>query len=482
MPITAAFAVPHPPLIIPAVGRGGERKIARTVSAYERVADQVVAHMPEVVIVSSPHAPAYSDAFYVSSGAAESGSMARFGAPQERIQAMHDQNLAQEVARLAQQAGIPVAAGGPRDAEMDHGTFIPLWFVDRALERAGFGPGNYLLLRVGLSGLDLESHRAFGRVIAQAVSNLGRRAVFLASGDLAHALKPDGPYGFAPEAPEYDRLITHAFDGAAGGTLEELFAPAFTPAFCNAAGDCGHRSFLIMHGALGPDWRPELLSYEGPFGVGYMVAQLSPEPADAAASTEPQAGGESAAGSDAAAEPDATPDPLVALARASVEHYVRTGRPLPLPADLPSELTNRRAGAFVSLHTSDLRGCIGAIEPTKATLAEEIIANGVAACSKDPRFPAVTEDELDLISYSVDVLGAAEPIDGLDQLDPQRYGVIVTSGWRRGLLLPALEGVDTAELQVQIARSKAGIGPHEAVQLERFEVVRHTRGGEARRA
>ena len=177
-------------------------------------------------------------------------------------------------------------------------------------------------------------------------------------------------------------------------------------------------------------------------------------------------------------------DPIVGLARASVEHFVQTGTPMDLPAGVPDDLMNRRAGVFVSLHErGELRGCIGTIGPTQADLAHEIIRNGVLAASEDPRFPPVARDELDYLEYSVDVLDEPEPVGGLDELDVREYGVIVTKGWRRGLLLPNLDGVDTVEQQVAIAKRKAGIGCDEnGVGLERFRVQRHTRGGEARRA
>ena len=138
---------------------------------------------------------------------------------------------------------------------------------------------------------------------------------------------------------------------------------------------------------------------------------------------------------------------------------------------------------FVSLHKyGELRGCIGTISPVQESIADEIIANGISACSRDPRFSRVRADELDALSYSVDVLGEAEPIESTAQLDPKRYGVIVTKGYRRGLLLPDLEGVDSVEYQVAIAKQKAGIDPRDTnVALERFEVVRHDRGGEARK-
>ncbi len=176
-------------------------------------------------------------------------------------------------------------------------------------------------------------------------------------------------------------------------------------------------------------------------------------------------------------------DPIVALARASVERFVTTGMMLEVPKDAPLELLRRRAGAFVSLHErGELRGCIGTIGPTQPDLAREIIRNGVLAASEDPRFPPVASDELDYLEYSVDVLEEPEPAAGLDDLDVREYGVIVSKGWRRGLLLPNLEGVDTVEQQVAIAKRKAGIGWDERdIELERFRVERHARGGEARR-
>ena len=177
-------------------------------------------------------------------------------------------------------------------------------------------------------------------------------------------------------------------------------------------------------------------------------------------------------------------DPYVRLARLSVETFVRTGRPAALPSDTPEELLQQRAGAFVTLHErGELRGCIGTISATESSIALEIIRNGIHACSRDPRFEPVRENELDHISYSVDILGKAEAIQSPDELDPHRYGVIVTKGWKRGLLLPNLDGINTVADQLSIAKRKAGIDPTDTdVQLERFEVVRHTRGGQPRGA
>ena len=167
-------------------------------------------------------------------------------------------------------------------------------------------------------------------------------------------------------------------------------------------------------------------------------------------------------------------DAYVKLARASVEAWVRRRERLAVPEGLPGELLTRRAGTFVTLHKNGrLRGCIGTILATRESVAEEILANAVSACARDPRFPPVTEEELPYLEISVDVLGDLEPIDSPDALDVKRYGVVVSHGRKRGLLLPNLVGVDTVEDQINIARQKGGIGASEPYRLERFEVVRH---------
>ncbi len=165
--------------------------------------------------------------------------------------------------------------------------------------------------------------------------------------------------------------------------------------------------------------------------------------------------------------------PLVDLARRTIEAYVREGKEIAPPADLSPEM-QKRAGAFVSLHAhGELRGCIGTIEPTQPNLAAEVIHNAIMASTRDPRFPPVSASELAALEISVDVLTAPEPVASPAELDPKKYGVIVQSGYRRGLLLPDLEGVDTVECQVDIARRKAGIGRQEPVKLYRFQVKRH---------
>lgn len=165
--------------------------------------------------------------------------------------------------------------------------------------------------------------------------------------------------------------------------------------------------------------------------------------------------------------------PVVELARKTIESYVQKHEVIKPPQELTPEM-KQRAGVFVSLHKyGALRGCIGTIEPRTANVAQEIIQNAISAATRDPRFPPVQPSELDDLEISVDILSPPEPVQSIAELDPKRYGVIVQSGSRRGLLLPDLEGVDTAKQQVDIARRKAWISPDEPVLLYRFEVKRY---------
>ena len=460
MPILAAFMVPHPPLIVPQVGRGGEKEIQETREAYETVAREIAALKPETIIISSPHATMYADYFHISPGRKAQGSFASFRAPEVRFREEYDAELVSEIERLASAAGFPAGTLGERDRALDHGVMVPLWFVRQFWQ-------DYRLLRVGLSGLPLTEHYALGQLIRRAADKLGRRAVWIASGDLSHKLQPHGPYGFAPEGPEYDARIMDVCSRAAFG---ELFD--FSEDFCEKAAECGHRSFVMMAGAFdGLSVEARQLSHQDVTGVGYGICTFYPKGEDPSRHFLDSYLQKQAA---QALDKRRLEDPWVKLARASLEAWVREKRTIALPEGLPAPLRDSRAGAFVSVHENGrLRGCIGTIAPTCATLGEEIIQNAVSAASRDPRFEPIRPEELPYLEISVDVLGAPEDIASEEELDVKRYGVIVTRGARRGLLLPDLEGVDTPEAQVAIARQKAGIAQGEAVKLQRFEVVRH---------
>ena len=460
MPLAAAFMVPHPPMIVPQVGRGSEKQVERTVRAYEAVAEEIAAIRPETVIVTSPHAVLYGDYFHVSPGKEAAGDFGRFGAPEVSFRETYDTELVKRICALAKERDFPAGTLGEKDRRLDHGTMVPLYFIERKYR-------DFRLVRAGLSGLSLAEHYAFGQIILRAVEETGRRAVLVASGDLSHKLQTYGPYGFAKEGPEYDARIMDAAGRAAFGEMLE-----FDDRFCEKAAECGHRSFVIMAGALdGRTVEAKVYSHEDVTGVGYGICSFRPgkEAADRRFLDSWRAGREKTLRARRAAE-----DPYVRLARETVETYVREGRTPEVPAEAPEEMLRKRAGVFVSIHKDGLlRGCIGTFLPTRENIAKEIISNAVSASTRDPRFDPVRPEELDWLEINVDVLSAPERIGSTAELDVKRYGVIVSSGSRRGLLLPDLEGVDTVEEQVDIARRKGGIPEGAPLELERFEVVRH---------
>ncbi|MBQ5950835.1 MAG: AmmeMemoRadiSam system protein A [Lachnospiraceae bacterium] len=461
MSVLGAVMVPHPPILLPEVGRGEEKKIGATEAAYRTAAALIAELRPDTIVVSSPHSVMYADYFHISPGKGANGDMRRFRAPQLRFDVDYDEEFTAALARLAEKEGFPAGKMGERSAVLDHGTMIPLYYIGKYCK-------GYKLVRIGLSGLPLADHYRLGQMIAQTAEKLDRRVVFVGSGDLSHKLLEEGPYGFAPEGPAYDERIMDVMGRAA---FDELLD--FDETFCDRAAECGHRSFCMMAGALdGKCLETEKLSHEGTFGVGYGICTyrvLGEDPARHLLQVWEERRRK------VLTEQRSREDAWVRLARAQVEAWVGARKRLEIPEGLPAEMLSERAGVFVSLHKEGrLRGCIGTIAPTQGCVAEEILENAISASTRDPRFDPVRREELEALEISVDVLARPEKIDSKEKLDVKRYGVIVSKGRKRGLLLPNLDGVDTVDGQIAIALQKAGLSAREKdYELQRFEVVRH---------
>ena len=461
MSILAAYMVPHPPMIVPKIGKGSEKQITKTIHAYEEVADEIAALKPETIIISSPHSILYADYFHISPGTDATGNLGRFGAPQVRFSETYDTELTEKICSIAKENDFPAGMLGERDKHLDHGTMVPLFFTEQKYR-------DFKLVRIGLSGLSLAEHYTFGQMIRRAVEETGRKTVYIASGDLSHKLQEYGPYGFAAEGPEYDQRI---MDVCSRGAFGEMLD--FSESFCDKAAECGHRSFVIMAGALdGLEVRARVLSHEDVTGVGYGICAFYPGliSEERRFLTDWRKKQEEALKVRRENE-----DQFVKLARETIEKYIRARERSTVPVWAPPEMTERKAGVFVSIHKEGrLRGCIGTILPVRRSIAEEIISNAISAATGDPRFDPVRPNELDQLEISVDVLSTPEKIESRADLDVKRYGVIVSSGSKRGLLLPNLEGIDTVDEQVEIAMKKGGITPRDRITLERFEVIRHT--------
>ena len=292
-----------------------------------------------------------------------------------------------------------------------------------------------------LAGASLEIYREIGHAIARAIKELNREVVILASGDMTHrepqasAREKDMKAVEAMLALDEEEL-TRRYNNlhitmCAHGPVATLIA---------AAKELGVTGAELVKYQNSGDATGDYNEVVGYAGVIFKKSALHP---------------------------------IAALAKETVETYVRDGKRRLLPKDITPEM-KQQAGVFVSIHKHGaLRGCIGTFEPQRKNVAGEIIANAISSATRDPRFSPVTPDELKDLDYSVDVLTTPEPVADETSLDPKKYGVIVEAGWKKGLLLPDLEGVDTAAYQIDICRQKGGISPDEPVQLYRFEVKRY---------
>lgn len=463
--IVLAVVTPHPPIIIPAVGGREVEKVQNTIEALQKMAQEVKKCSPETVVIITPHGPVFRDAIAITGEDELKGSMEQFGAPQISIQVPNDRELVQTIIQEASREEILGVELDQEQAEiydislvLDHGAMVPMYFIKEAQVKA-----SYVHITIGF--LSYPELYSFGKAIQRAAQQVGRKVAVLASGDLSHCLIPGAPAKYHPAGREFDDKIKTLLEEY---QVEKIMS--LDEKLVSNAAECGLRPIIMALGSLdGYRVEPEVLSYEGPFGVGYLVALFRPVQFNAKYETGERYRREEQEKIRAKQDQESI---YVKLARETLEKAVRGGEKPELPSPLPGELAEK-AGVFVSIKSKgQLRGCIGTIEPTRENIAEEICQNALSAGLSDPRFFPISPEELPHLNYSVDLLMPPEPVGGLQDLDPQKYGVIVKSGSKSGLLLPQLEGVDTVEEQLNIAREKAGISPGEKAELYRFEVKR----------
>lgn len=462
--IVAYVAMPHPPIIIPEVGRGEEKKIKNTYDACASIGVEIAELKPEVIIVVTPHGPMFSDAIALSFDNSISGSLKQFSAPEVSMDISIDLDLTQKIIDKSYENDIPtVEVTGSlikkygKEYELDHGTIVPLYFIKSKYD-------SFKLVHITYGGLSPIQLYKFGKLIKEAVEESNKNVVFIGSGDLSHRLKDEGPYDYNPDGEKFDsKIISLLTKGDVAGVFD------MNCEMIENAGECGLKSYYIMLGAMeGNEIKGELLSYEGTFGVGYAVMKFKLENSDRDILSEII--GEKRKKYMQRVDNE---DVYVRLARESLTHYIIEGEFMDTPSYVTEEMINSKRGVFVSLKKfGHLRGCIGTIYPVTESTSKEIMRNAVAAGGDDPRFSPVLEGELEDIVFSVDVL--TEPVVATkEELNPKKYGVVVRSGRKSGLLLPDLEGVNTIEEQISIVLNKASISPSEMYSIEKFEVIRH---------
>lgn len=444
-PIEFAGFVPHPPLLAPGVGDELKAGAAPTHRAYRQLAASFAQVNPGTVLIITPHGPVFTDAFTIVGRETLKGDFTPFGSP-ESMAWEADLEYGQRAEALAAAQGLPLLTIDTRQlanhrysSSLDHGAMLPLWYL-----RAAGWQGKVVVVRSG--GLTPQLCYEIGGVLAEAAGE--DRFGIIASGDLSHCLSEDGPSPYNPAGAEFDNVIAAALDS--GDYQAVLLMP---PEFRQRAAECGWRPLVTLLGAIAHrESKSEVLSYQGPFGVGYLVANFTlgawrPRPPFPPA-------------------PRLRASPQVELAREAIRRYLTRGETMALPA--PTQPLAQPAAAFVSLKADDqLRGCIGTVAPTRPSLGEEIIANAIAAATQDPRFEPVTPEELPQLSISVDVLSPPK-LAQYSELDPATLGLIARWQGRQGLLLPDLPGVDTPQEQLRIVCRKGGIPWEKAREARLF--------------
>jgi MEMO1 family protein len=424
--IVAGALVAHPPILLAEVGGVESQRVQASAVAMRELDGLLAAVDADVVVVVSPHSPSSMTSLPVRRRAHLSGDLGRFRAPQVRVDADTDTELANRLVNEGQRAGFSLTWA--EEGELDHGVVVPLHSLPRTM-------ANKRCVFLGVSGWPLKRFVDFGSWLPACLRD--RSAILIASGDLSHRLTPEAPYGFHPEGKVFDRFVIDALRDAEWERIEGI-----DPDLVDRAGECGLRGLGILLGAARTaGLASRVLSYEAPFGVGYPVVAFM------AASS----------GLD-----------IQALGRRAIDTYLRTRVVIDPPEPIPANLRAPSA-VFVTLRKhGELRGCVGSIRPTEPTAAHELIHYAVASAVRDPRFDPVRLDEVDDLSIKVQLLDPAEPLTDITTLNPKVYGLIVRRGDRQALLLPGIEGIDTPDEQIRAACEKAGIDRHAPLQLERF--------------
>ena len=457
--IKACYMVPHPPMIIDKIGKDDIKKIQDTYDAYDSIAKEIAEMDIDTIIVSSPHTILYSDFFHILDSSNLSGSFKEFGYEDIHFEESNDFELVSKIDELCKRDNFPSGFLNDNSFELDHGTMVPLYFINKYL-------GDYKLVVIGISGLSYVDHYKMGKIINEAVELLDKNVVYIASGDLSHKLQEYGPYGFIEEGPIYDKEI---MDVMSKGEFDRLLE--FDPNMVEKAAVCGHKSFIMMAGFLdGIDVKSKFYSHQDITGVGYGICSYFPIVED---DNRLFLDKYLLKEKDRLNKIYSNSDSYVLLARKTIYEYIKNNKIIDID-DIDNELLENKAGVFVSIHKfNDLRGCIGTISSTTDCIAKEIINNAISASTKDYRFDPIKEDELDYLEINVDVLLEPEIILDKNMLDVKKYGVIVSCGNKRGLLLPDIDGIDNIDQQIDIAMRKGNIRKDDNYILERFEVIRH---------
>ncbi len=480
MSILAGYLMPHAPVFLEAIGHEQIRSVERTTESMHQSGKSIKELDPDMIVFVSPHGPVFSDAIAVYDLATYKGDFHTFGEFDLEYKFNVESAYLKTLCELSDESGLdyyPLQEDQFKqfhhEAKLDHGVLVPAHFIYQHVDNipmVAMSYGTFPYLRLIKNG----------KLLKTVSDQMNLKIVIIASGDMSHALKDSGPYTYDPHGSWFDALMKKNIE-------KQTPWDVFTESHENIelARECGLRSFAIMLGALeGFKIDSEVLSYEGPFGVGYLCASFIPTQNNSTTDWLSELELSMKTKHIAHAENEHF---LVKFARLVIEERVKDKVPpklivandtvrvndssIELPKD--NNYLNMKRGTFVSIkNESGLRGCIGTIMPTQNNVIDEIYRNAIAAATKDYRFNPIEPDELNGLVISVDVLSELEEVENLNQLSPDRYGVIVSIKGSQGVLLPNLDSIETVEDQIRIASNKGGFSVDKIEKIMRFTVDR----------
>ncbi len=459
------YIVPHAPVLIPEVGRTENSFCRETVIAMQKIAQQIAELKPKRIVVVSPHGLVFSDAFSVYYRKKLKTNFDVFTLKNIDVEYKTDMPFIDKATVLSAKKDITLAKIDESLAEhfnasleLDRGVSVPLYFINQVYSDFELVPITYGLLPVS------ELYE-FGMILRQCIETSDKSTVFLASGDLSHCLSTMGPYNYSPNGKKFDDML---MDTLSKNKVFQYLT--YSSKEKDLAQTCAYQSLCVMYGLFEKSiYKSNILSYEAPFGVGYLVAALQELAGISPSIISSLRDFEEAK----IVNVRKSEDDYIKLARDTIEYYVRNKR-MPFLDRTKYDIKVQKAGCFVTIKAeSGLRGCIGTVEAKKQDVFQEIISNAILSCSEDDRFEQVEDYELEDLYISVDILSELEPVTGISDLSPDKYGIVVSSGDKKGVLLPALEGINSAQQQIAIAIDKAGIKPGESYSVSRFTVERH---------
>jgi aromatic ring-opening dioxygenase LigB subunit/AMMECR1 domain-containing protein len=443
--IVFAGVLPHGTELLPAEGPLDPAAATGLQAACRDLVERLVAAKPDLVVLIDPHGPTFKQAIGICCAPVIRGDLAAFGRPDVTLELQTDLQLSQLLLGLSKEAGIPLTVPDRYVRQpLSHGVIVPWQFLTAA------GLGRLPVVLVHPSGQPLARHYEFGQVVGYAAQRTGRRVAVLASAELSHRHGDD-----AEAAAAYDRQVVEAFNGRHWVALVEQ-----DPVALEAAGACGLGALAMLAGMFRPEAvESQPCHYEVDDGVGRMVGELSvirhPEP-------------------EVETERPARDVPTLAdLAREAIYCHVAKQETVRATGKLAETWGHRQAGVFVTLYRDGkIRNSLGSVFPLQTNVCDEVVRTAIAVAFQDPSHPAVDPQELPRITLSVQVVLPPEPIQRLDEVDPKQYGLIAYTGYRLGVLLPGVDGIEAAEDQVRQVMAKAGVGAGEPLWLLRFRVER----------